>query len=194
MIGKKNSIYVCGLIIICYLCGRLRKSEDEGGRLVPLLFMIMIDKSVITSLVEEKLTGTNYYLVDISVSKDNAISIEIDNDKGVSIDDCVALSRYVEENLDREKEDFELEVGSSGITSPFKIVRQYRKNIGNEVEMLLKSGIKLTGILKNADETGAVITIEKKVKAEGAKRAVTAEEDMTFKYDEIKYTKYSIRF
>ena len=156
--------------------------------------MIMIDKSVINSLVKEKLTGTDYYLVDISVSKDNAISIEIDNDKGVSIDDCVALSRYVEENLDREKEDFELEVGSSGITSPFKIVRQYRKNIGNEVEMLLKSGIKLTGILKNADETGAVITIEKKVKAEGAKRAVTAEEDMTFKYDEIKYTKYSIRF
>ena len=156
--------------------------------------MVMIDKSVINSLVEEKLAGTDYYLVDINVSKDNSISIEIDNDKGVSIDDCVALSRYVEENLDREKEDFELEVGSSGITSPFKIVRQYRKNIGNEVEMLLKSGTKITGILKDANETGAVITVEKKVKAAGAKRAATVEEDCTYKYDEIKYTKYSIRF
>ena len=156
--------------------------------------MTMIDKSIINSLVEAKLEGTDYYLVDISVSKDNTISIEVDNDNGVSIDDCVALSRYVEENLDREKEDFELEVGSSGITSPFKIVRQYRKNIGNEVELLLKSGIKLTGILKDADEAGATITVHTKIKAEGAKRAVTAKEDLTYKYDEIKYTKYSIRF
>ena len=117
----------------------------------------MIDKSVINNLVESKLKGTDYFLVDISVSPDNMISIEIDNDNGVSIDDCVALSRYVDENLDREKEDFELEVGSSGITSPFKIVRQYIKNTGKEVEMLLRSGIKLTGILKNADKNGATI-------------------------------------
>ena len=154
----------------------------------------MIEKNVINSLVEEKLKGTDYYLVDLSITKDNAISIEIDNDNGVSIDDCVALSRYVEENIDREKEDFELEVGSSGITSPFKVVRQYLKNIGKEVEMLLKGGIKLTGILKDADETGATITIEKKVKAEGAKRSMLVEEDQTYTYDEIKYTKYLIRF
>ena len=122
------------------------------------------------------------------------ISIEIDNDNGVSIDDCVALSRYVDENLDREKEDFELEVGSSGITSPFKIIRQYMKNIGNEVEMLLKSGIKLTGILKDADDNGATITVEKKVKSEGSKRKATVEEDRIYSYNEIKYTKYLIRF
>ena len=154
----------------------------------------MIDKSVINNLVESKLKGTDYFLVDISVSPDNMISIEIDNDNGVSIDDCVALSRYVDENLDREKEDFELEVGSSGITSPFKIVRQYIKNTGKEVEMLLRSGIKLTGILKNADKNGATITIEKKVKAEGSKRRSVVEEDQVYSYDEIKYTKYLIRF
>ena len=154
----------------------------------------MIDKSVINSLVEEILKGTDYYLVDISVSPDNVISVEIDNDNGVSVVDCVGLSCYIEKNLDREKEDFELEVGSSGITSPFKIVRQYLKNIGKEVEMLLKSGIKLTGILKDADENGATITIEKKVKAEGSKRKATVEEYQTYSYDEIKYTKYLIRF
>ena len=154
----------------------------------------MIEKSLVNSLVEEKLKGTDYYLVDVSISPDNVISIEIDNDGGVSIDDCVELSRYVEEKLDREKEDFELEVGSSGITSPFKILRQYLKNIGKEVEMLLKNGIKLTGILKDADENGATITIGKKVKADGLKRKTVVEEDQTYSYNEIKYTKYLIRF
>ena len=154
----------------------------------------MIDKSIINSLIEEKLKEADYYLVDVSVSSDNVVSIEIDNDNGVSIDDCVALSRFIEENLDREKEDFELEVSSSGITSPFKILRQYLKNIGKEVEMLLKSGIKLTGILKSADESGATLTVERKVKADDSKRKTTIEEDLTYSYDEIKYTKYIIRF
>jgi ribosome maturation factor RimP len=154
----------------------------------------MVEKDIVKSLVETKLAGSDDYLVDISVRPDNLISVEIDNDHGVSIDDCVALSRFIEEHLDREKEDFELEVGSSGITSPFKVVRQYIKNIGKEVEMLLKSGIKLTGILKDADDNGATITVEKKVKEQGAKRKTTVTEDRAYSYDEIKYTKYLIRF
>ena len=154
----------------------------------------MIEKNIIKSLVDSKLSGTDYYLVEISVSADNLISVEIDNDNGVNIDDCVSLSRYIDDNLDREKEDFELEVVSSGITSPFKILRQYKKNIGKEVEMLLKSGIKLTGVLKAADETGATISVEKRIKTEGSKRKETVQEDQTFSYNEIKYTKYIIRF
>jgi len=154
----------------------------------------MIEKEIIQNLVEEKLKGTDYYLVDVSVTPDNQISVEIDNDHGVSIDDCVDLSRYIDGNLDRETDDFELEVGSSGVTSPFKILRQYQKNLGNEVEMLLKSGIKLVGILKAADENGATITVEKKVKIEGAKRKETVLEDQVYSFDEIKYTKYLIRF
>jgi ribosome maturation factor RimP len=177
-----------------YLCRRLRTSDDEGGQAVPLLFMIMIDKELIKNLVAEKLKGTDYFLVNLFVSQDNLIAVEIDRDSGVNIDDCVALNRYIEESLDREKEDFELEVGSSGITSPFKIVRQYIKNIGNEVEMLLKSGIKLTGILKAADDQGATITVEKKIKSGNARQRTTVEEDRTYSYDEIKYTKYLIRF
>jgi ribosome maturation factor RimP len=177
-----------------YLCRRLRKSDDEGGQAVPLLLLIMIEKEFIKSLVEEKLEGTDCFLVDISVGRDNRIAVEIDHDNGVSIDDCAALSRYIEENLDREKEDFELEVGSSGITSPFKNVRQYVKNLGNEVEMMLKNGIKLTGLLRAADDSGVTIAVEKKVKSDGSKRRTTVEEDQTYLYDEIKYTKYLIRF
>ena len=153
--------------------------------------MYMIEKDVISQLVEEKLASSGNYLVDVVIKPGNLIIIEIDNDEAVCIDDCVELSRYVEEHLDRDVEDFELEVGSAGITSPFKVLRQYVKNIGNEVEMLLKSGTKLTGVLKSADENGVVVTVEKQVKPEGAKRKVT---DQSYTFDEIKYTKYLIRF
>ncbi len=133
----------------------------------------MIEKKVVSQLIEEKLASSSNYLVDVVIKPGNLIVVEIDNDEAVSIDDCAELSRYLEEHLDRDVEDYELEVGSAGITSPFKVLRQYVKNIGNEVEMLLKNGSKLTGVLKSADENGVVVSVEKKVKPEGAKRKVT---------------------
>ena len=154
----------------------------------------MIDKNIISQLVNEKLASSDNYLVDVVIKPGNLIVVEIDNDEGVCIDDCAELSRYVESHLDREVEDFELEVGSAGITSPFKVLRQYIKNIGNEVEMLLKNGTKLSGVLKAADENGVIVTIEKQVKPEGAKRKITIEEDLSYTFEEIKYTKYLIRF
>ena len=154
----------------------------------------MIDKQMVIQLAEEKLASSGNYLVDVEIQPGNVIIMEIDNDEAVCIDDCVELSRFIEEHLDRDSEDFELEVGSAGITSPFKILRQYQKNIGKEVEVLLASGMKLTGILKSADENGIVLTVEKQVKPEGAKRKITVEEDLAYTYNEIKSTKYLIRF
>ena len=154
----------------------------------------MIDKRVIEQLAEEKLASSSNYLVSVEVQPGNVIVVEIDNDEAVSIDDCVELSRYIEEHLDRDAEDFELEVGSAGITSPFKVPRQYEKNVGNEVEVLTRNGVKLTGVLKSADEDSFVVTVTKQVKPEGAKRKITVEEDQTYTYNEIKYTKYLIRF
>lgn len=154
----------------------------------------MIDKQMVIQLAEEKLASSGNYLVDVEIQPGNVIIVEIDNDEAVCIDDCVELSRFIEEHLDRNSEDFELEVGSAGIASPFKILRQYQKNIGKEVEVLLASGMKLTGILKSADENGIVLTVEKQVKPEGAKRKITVEEDLAYTYNEIKSTKYLIRF
>lgn len=154
----------------------------------------MIDKQMVIQLAEEKLASSGNYLVDVEIQPGNVIIVEIDNDEAVCIDDCVELSRFIEEHLDWDSEDFELEVGSAGITSPFKILRQYQKNIGKEVEVLLASGMKLTGILKSADENGIVLTVEKQVKPEGAKRKITVEEDLAYTYNEIKSTKYLIRF
>ena len=154
----------------------------------------MIEKAVVTQLVEEHLQASNSYLVDVAIKPGNYIVVEIDSDDSVSIDDCVALSQYIEAHLDRDVEDYELEVGSAGITSPFKVLRQYQKNIGNEVEMLLKSGTKKVGVLIAVDISGATISVEKKVKPEGAKRPVMVTEEEKYPFEEIKYTKYLIRF
>lgn len=154
----------------------------------------MIRKEEIVRVVEEVLSGSDKYLVDVVINPGNLIVVEIDSDEAVTIDDCAELSRYIESKFDRDTEDYELEVGSAGITSPFKVLRQYRKNIGKEVEVLLKAGVKLTGVLKSADETGITLVVEKQVKPEGAKRKVTVQEDRFYTYDEIKYTKYLIRF
>ncbi|MGM9760591.1 MAG: ribosome assembly cofactor RimP [Parabacteroides sp.] len=154
----------------------------------------MIEKNEVKQLAEAFLASTDNYLVDVEVKPGNLIVVEIDNDEAVCVDDCAALSRYLEEHLDRDIEDYELEVGSAGLTSPFKILRQYQKNVGNEVEMLLKSGSKLHCVLKEANESGVVVTVAKQVKPEGAKRKMTVMEDQSYTFDEIKYTKYEIRF
>jgi ribosome maturation factor RimP len=154
----------------------------------------MIEKETITNLVEAYLENSANYLVDVTIAPGNIIGIEIDNDENVNIDDCVALSRYLDSQLDRETEDFELTVSSTGLTSPFKTLRQYKKYEGCTVEVLSKGGQKLSGILKSSDNEGFTVTITKKVKLEGAKRKTEVEEDIRFAYNEVKYTKYAIQF
>jgi len=154
----------------------------------------MIDKAFIKDIVDEYLLQSGTFLVEATVRPGNIIVVEVDSVEGVSIDDCIALSKHIESKLNRDEEDFELEVGSAGITSPFKIPKQYDKNIGNEVEVLTKGGQKLTGILKSCDNDSFTITVTKMIKPEGAKRKVAVEEDFSYKYEEIKYTKYLIRF
>lgn len=154
----------------------------------------MIDKNVVTRIVEEWLEGKDYFLVDVTVTPDDKIVVEIDHAEGVWIDDCVDLSRYIESKLNREVEDYELEVGSAGIGQPFKVLQQYIIHIGKEVEVQDKNGKKWTGVLVDANESNFTITVQTKVKPEGAKRPKLVEQNVTFTYDEIKYTKYLISF
>ena len=154
----------------------------------------MIDRNIVSGIVNEWLEDKDYFLVDVSVSPDNKIVVEIDHAEGVWIDDCVELSRFIESMLDREEEDYELEVGSAGIGQPFKVLQQYLNNIGNEVEVLTTEGRKMEGVLKDANEENMTLTVQRKVKPEGAKRPKLVEEDVTYTYSEIKYTKYLISF
>jgi ribosome maturation factor RimP len=112
----------------------------------------------------------------------------------VWIEDCAELSKYIEEHLDREEEDFELEVGSAGLGQPFKVEQQYLNNIGKEVEVLTAEGKKIQGVLKSVDGNDFVVTVNEKVKVEGKKRPVKMDVDHTFQMDNIKYTKYLISF
>ena len=154
----------------------------------------MIDKQQVIDLTNEWLADKEYFLVDVVISKDDKITVEIDHAEGVWIEDCADLSRHIESSLSRETEDYELEVGSAGLGQPFKVVQQYQNHIGLEVEVLTKDGRKLKGVLKEANEANFTVTISKKEKPAGAKRPVLVEEDLQFTYDSIKYTKYIINF
>jgi len=154
----------------------------------------MILKDTVYQIVENFLMDTDCYLVDVKVTQDNRISVEIDSFEGVSIGFCMEVNRHIESQLDREVEDYELQVSSAGLTEPFKVLKQYEKNIGNEVEVLTKTGKKVSGVLIDVNETEIVLQIEKTEKPEGAKRKITVTEDLTFLYEEIKTTKYIIRF
>ncbi|MBO5703606.1 MAG: ribosome assembly cofactor RimP [Bacteroidaceae bacterium] len=154
----------------------------------------MIDKSVVQKLVDEWLQGKEYFLCDLTISPDSRIVVEIDHEEGVWIEDCVELSKHIEQGLDREQEDFELEVGSAGIGQPFKVLRQYEIHLDEQVEVLTREGKKFTGILTEVTPEHFVIETQQKVKKEGQKRPIIENVAITFVYDEVKYTKYVIDF
>ena len=157
----------------------------------------MIDKDVVKTLVDKWLEDNKdkeYFLVDIQVDDDNKVVVEIDHKDGVVIDDCVSLSEFINDNLDRDVDDYELEVGSTGLGQPFKVPQQYEINIGEEVEVLDKEGKKVKGILKSVDGKEFTVTVNEKVKVEGKKRPVKMDVDHAYNMDEVKYTKYVIRF
>lgn len=154
----------------------------------------MISKDTVRSIVEEWLDGKEYFLVDIEISPDDRIVVEIDHADGVWIEDCVDLSRYIEDHLSRDEEDYELEVGSAGLGQPFKVPQQYHCFVGKDVEVLDADGKKYKGVLKSVDGGDFTVTVEEKQKVEGKKRPQLVSVDRTFQMDTVKYTKYLINF
>ena len=153
----------------------------------------MIDKTALEQVINEALQGTKMFLVTLKVSKDNVIDVALDSDEDISVDDCVAVNDAVLAAFDRDDEDYELTVGSYGITSPLLLPRQYRKNIGYEVEVLTADGRKLKGVLADADDEGFTLTMTVKKKLEGKKRPELVEEQEHFNYNDIKQTKNIIK-
>lgn len=109
---------------------------SDTGLLILFNQLYMIDKNVVKGIVEQWLEDKDYFLVDVEVSPDDKIVVEIDHADGVWIEDCVELSRFIEERLSRDEEDYELEVGSAGLGQPFKVPQQYECFVGKEVEVL----------------------------------------------------------
>lgn len=154
----------------------------------------MIDKNFVKDLVNEWLQGKEYFLVETNVDNQNKITVEIDHKDGVWIEDCCELSKFIEENLDREQEDFELEVGSAGIGQPFKVLQQYKNSIGYDVELMTADGKKLEGEMKDATEDSFTVVVAEKQKVEGKKRPVLVEVEKQFGYDDVKWVKSIIDF
>ncbi len=134
------------------------------------------------------------FLVDVEIQAGNRIVVEIDSMTGIDIDSCAALSRAIEEKLNRDEEDFELEVGSAGITSPFKVHQQYVKNLNQEVEVLTRSGRKLTGTLREVGDETITLEMAVKVRPEGKKKPIIELVPEVIPYSDIKTAKYVINF
>jgi len=146
-------------------------------------------------LVEEWLQQKgDYFLVDIEMSDDDRIVIEIDHADGVWIEDCAELSRFLQEQLGDELGDYELEVGSAGLGQPFKVVQQYVNHIGDNVEVVDASGNKISGVLKQVDGRLFTVSTQEKQIPEGKKRPVKVDVDKQFSMDEVKSTKYLLNF
>ena len=136
----------------------------------------MITKEHIEAIITEQLRGTSTVVVDILVKPGNTIVVYIDDVKGVTFDHCIILSRAIEENLNRDIEDFSLEVSSAGIGSPFKVRQQYQKAIGKTIDIVLKDGRKITGLLCSVADNGIIVT--KKVSKSRKKSQETDVEDI----------------
>lgn len=154
----------------------------------------MINENVVKTIVEEWLQKGDYFLVDVEMTPDDRIVVEIDHADGVWIEDCAELSKFLQDKLGDELGEYELEVGSAGIGQPFKVAQQYVNHIGKEVEVLAADGIKVKGLLKSVDGENFVVTVKEKQHVEGKKRPVLVDVDKTYNMNNIKYTKYLLSF
>lgn len=154
----------------------------------------MIDAKSVIEIAERHLAGGDMFVVECKVSPMGDIELLIDSDTAVKLEDCAALNRAIEAELDREIEDYSLMVASAGIGSELKQLRQYHKIIGSSVEVLLKDGVKILAKLDAADESGITLSYEEKQLVEGKKRKVTVQVTKSYKWEEVKYTKEYLDF
>jgi len=161
----------------------LRPRGPESPILLSVFFD-MIEKQQVQGIIEEFLKGTGMFLVSVKVSSANRITVYADRNEGITIDDCVSIHRHIELNLDREKEDFELQVSSPGLDLPFSVIEQYYKNEGKKVEVIDNEGIKFSGSLKNITKGGFELETEVKVKGKAKEM-----KDISFNFDQIKSTR-----
>ncbi|MEN8201809.1 MAG: ribosome assembly cofactor RimP [Bacteroidota bacterium] len=140
----------------------------------------MINNETITDLVEQHIQGTDIFLVDVQVKAGNAIRIQVDRPDGISIDECVQISRYLNGQMDRDVEDYSLEVSSPGLGSPFKVKQQFEKNMGRPIDILFTDGTRTSGTLDAVSDEGVIL--------QGKGR------ELEIKFEEIKTAKAILSF
>jgi ribosome maturation factor RimP len=144
----------------------------------------MIDKQKIEGIVEEFMKGTGLFLVSVKVSSANRIIVLADKNEGITIDECAAIHKHIESGLDRDTEDYELQVSSPGLDLPFGVIAQYFKNQGRKVEVFDNDGTKYLGKLKNVTAGG--FELETEIKTKG--KAIELK-DISFNFEQIRSTR-----
>lgn len=165
------------------------KRGDESP-LFHCLIKLMIQEAQIIKLIEDKLSGTDKFLLTVKINPGNRIAVFIDSDTSVTIDDCAELSRHIESGLDRDLEDFELEVSSAGLTHPLIVERQYQKNVGREIKSVMKDGSVKKGILKKVSKDGFIL-LEKITVRENKKKNIK-ENNVSVAFTDVKEAKIVI--
>ena len=148
--------------------------------------MLMIDKFKVLDIINDVLEGTDKFLINMKITPDNRIFVDIDGDNGVTIDDCIELSRALENGLNRDEEDFELNVSSAGAESPLKMPRQFRRHVGRDVSVVPFEGKPIEGRLAEAGDKEFVVKIK------GTKQE--APKEYTFAYEDVKTVKVILQF
>ena len=151
--------------------------------------------SEIKDALQSELVARGCFLVDVSVSKDNDITVTIESENGkIELDDCVALSRYFETKFDREIEDYSLTMSSAGLDQPFKVLKQFLKAVGTKVEVQLKGGKKMIALLEAADEESVTLKYSVKEAVEGKKKKELVEHVDRFTMDQVNAVRPFIEF
>lgn len=151
--------------------------------------------SDIKDAIGEEIVARGFFLVDVTVSKENDIVVTVESENGiVELEDCVSLSRYFETRFDRETEDYSLTVSSAGLDQPFKVFRQFEKAVGSKVEVSLKGGKKLVATLAEADPESITLKYTAKEAVEGKKKKELVEHVDRFTMDQVNAVRPYISF
>lgn len=153
----------------------------------------MIDKIKIEKLVEEFINGKDLFLVAVKISSSGKITVLADKKEGITIDECVAISRLIEKNFDHDVEDYELQVSSPGLDMPFMVKQQYFKNEGKRIEVVAFDGKKFSGVLKNVNDGGFELETEVKTNKKGKGKSIEIKE-VSFNYDQVKSAREIVTF
>ena len=148
-------------------------------------------KTLIANGLEER---PDLFLIDLTLHSDNKISVVIDGDNGVTVEDCMLMSRAIEHNLDREEDDFSLDVASAGATSPLTNKRQYKKNIGRTLQVKAQPDLKIEGILSEVNDAEVTLEWETKEPKPVGKGKIKVKKQAKIMYDDILEAKVIIKF
>lgn len=181
------------------------QEAKEGTKIVPFCYVSvgnrkacnlnsMKTKEEINRIAEEIIQGSDLFVVEVKISKNDEIEILIDSPQGVNLSTCAQISRQLEARLDRDAEDFTLTVASAGIGFPFRVAGQYRKNIGKKVVAKLTDSTRMEGILKAYDGESVTLVCKEKRTTEGKKKKETIEVEKILLLTNIKEIKDIVSF